>query len=80
MKNSYLIRQQERNLVREERKSKQQKKEKQINIRHFFVKNCYERGEFEIENGPTDNMTADYFTKPPQGKKFFKFIHLIMGE
>ena len=40
---------------------------------------CYKIGEFDIEYYPNDNMTADYFTKPLQGKNFFGFRDLIMG-
>ena len=36
---------------------------------HDRIKN----GELEIEYCPTDDMVADYFTKPLQGKKFLQF-------
>ena len=42
------------------------------------MKDCYKIGEFEIKHGPTDNMTADYFTKPLQRNNFFKFRYLMM--
>ena len=35
--------------------------------------------EVEIEYCPTDNMVADYFTNPLQGKKFFQFRKTIMN-
>ena len=52
---------------------------KHINIRLFFIKDCYKREEFEIKNFPTDTVTSDCFTKPLQDKEFFKFRDLIMG-
>ena len=33
----------------------------------------------EIDYCLTDNMVADYFTKPLQGKKFFQFRKTIMN-
>ena len=35
-----------------------------INIRHFFVKGEFNKGEIEVNYCPTHLMTADYFTKP----------------
>ena len=38
-----------------------------------------EKGNVLIEYCPTDDMTADYLTKPLNGKKFVKFRNEIMG-
>ena len=38
-----------------------------------------EKGNLRITYCPTNDMTADYMTKPLQGKKFHKFQAEIMG-
>jgi hypothetical protein len=43
------------------------------------VKNRVASGEVNIQHCPTDEMIADYFTKPLQGDKFAKFCELIMN-
>ena len=50
-----------------------------INISYFFIKDRVGSGELSIIYCPTDEMIADFFTKPLQGKKFFKFRDLILG-
>src|SRR5210317_809384 len=52
---------------------------KHINIRYFFIKDRIDNGEIKVEYCPTDEMTADFFTKPLQGKKFIQFRKKIMG-
>ena len=52
---------------------------KHINIRYFFVKDCIERKEFEIQFCGTDDMWADIHTKPLQGKKFIAFRKTILN-
>ena len=51
-----------------------------INVRFFFVKDRVNSGEVSIEFCPTGDMTADFFTKPLQGHKFFEFRKIIMNE
>ena len=55
------------------------KRTKHINNRYFFVKDRQDRGEVKIVYCPTDEMIADFFTKPLQGYKFLKFHKLIMN-
>jgi hypothetical protein len=50
-----------------------------ISIRYFFVKDRVDKGEFTIEYCPTENMLADYFTKPLQGALFIRFRAVLMG-
>jgi len=38
-----------------------------INIRYVFVKDRIDNGKLRIEYCPTENMLADFFTKPMQG-------------
>ena len=45
------------------------KRTKHLNIRYFFITNQIKKGDLHIEYCPTDNMVADFFTKPLQGKK-----------
>ena len=56
------------------------KRTRHINIRFFFVKDRVQAGELTIEYCPTDEMVADFFTKPLQGQKFMDFRKLIMNE
>jgi Reverse transcriptase (RNA-dependent DNA polymerase) len=51
-----------------------------INVRFFFIKDRITAEELELQYCPTDQMIGDYFTKPLQGKKFFFFRKIIMGE
>ena len=51
-----------------------------INIRFFFVKDRIQAGELSIEYCPTEEMVADFFTKPLQAQKFLDFRKLIMNE
>ena len=49
------------------------------NIRYFFITDRIKKGDLHIEYCPTDNMLADFFTKPLQGKKFLQFRKLIIN-
>ena len=55
------------------------KRTRHINIRYYFITDRIKNGELEIEYCPTDDMVADYFTKPLQGKKFLQFRKTIMN-
>ena len=52
---------------------------KHLNIRYFFIKDCIKKGELKIDYCPTDDMVADFFTKPLQGKKFLQFRKIILN-
>ena len=54
-------------------------KSRHINIRYFFIKDRIESGDILLLHCPTERMIADFFTKPLQGKLFFKFRDVIMG-
>ena len=51
-----------------------------IDIWYYFVKDHIVAGELTIEFCPTDDMWADYFTKPLQGAKFLFLRRIIMNE
>ena len=40
------------------------KRTKHINVRYFFIKDKADRKELSIKYCPTDDMVADFFTKP----------------
>ena len=50
-----------------------------IDIRYFFIKDRVENKEILIEFCLTENMLADNFTKPLQGRLFNFFRNIIMG-
>ena len=52
---------------------------KHINIRYFFVTDRIKKGDLKVEWCPTDEMIADFWTKPNQGSLFRKFRDRIMG-
>ena len=54
------------------------KRTRHINIRYYFIKDNIKRKELTVEYCPTDDMLADFFTKPLQGEKFRKFRRRIM--
>ena len=50
-----------------------------IKVRYFFVKDLVDKGEVRTEYCPTEQILADYFTKPLQGELFRRFRKVIMG-
>ena len=50
-----------------------------LNIRYFFLSDKIAKNELQIQYCPTDDMLADYFSKPLQGIKFRKFRKQIMN-
>ena len=55
------------------------KRTRHFNIKLFYVTDLIENKEVEIEYCNTDNMVADYFSKPLIGKKFNEFRKIIMN-
>jgi hypothetical protein len=55
------------------------KRSRHMNIRLFFVADQKEKGNVSIKFCPTDQMTADYMTKPLHGQKFLQFRQEIMN-
>ena len=51
-----------------------------INIRYFFLKDRIKSGEIEVVFCPSEEMIADFFTKPIQGRRFMDLRKIIMGE
>jgi hypothetical protein len=50
-----------------------------LEIRYYFVTDNIGRKRVSIEYCPTEDMVADFFTKPLQGILFFKLRKIIMG-
>ena len=55
------------------------KRTRHINIRYFFVTDRIASKEVKVEYCPTEDMIADYFTKPLQGTIFRNFRDFIMN-
>ena len=60
-------------------KASSSKRTRHLNIRYYFLSDRIVNGELRVEFCPTDDMVADYFTKPLQGEKFRKFRKLVMN-
>ena len=54
-------------------------KSRHIDIRYFFMKDRVETENITIVYCPTEEMLADFFTKPLQGALFQKFRRVLMG-
>jgi hypothetical protein len=60
-------------------KASSTKRTRHFNIRLFYVKNLVERGEVSIRYCPTEDMIADFMTKPTVGKKFQTLRDFVMN-
>ncbi len=50
-----------------------------MDIRYYFIHDLVKKGIVKVEYCPTEEMVADYQTKPLHGAKFTTFRKLIMG-
>jgi hypothetical protein len=50
-----------------------------LNIRYFFLSDQIAKKNLKVEYLPTEDMWADFMSKPLQGEKFRRFRRLIMG-
>lgn len=55
------------------------KRTRHFNIKYFYITDLIERNELRIAYCPTDQMIADYMSKPLTGPKFEYFRNLIMN-
>ena len=55
------------------------KQTRHIEIRYYFITDQIERKNVTIKYCPTEDMVADFFTKPLQGKQFRKLRKIIMN-
>jgi hypothetical protein len=54
-------------------------KSRHIDIWYFFIKNRLDLEHMDVKHCPTEQMLANFFTKPLQGSLFRKFRDVIMG-
>ena len=66
-------------LLQENGRKSAGKQSRALNVRYFFLTDQVKKGNLRITYCPTNDMTADYMTKPLQAKKFRKFQAEIMG-
>ena len=52
---------------------------KHMDIRYFYVGDHIQNKTLSLQHCPTDEMLADYFTKPLQGSLFLRLRNYIMG-
>ncbi len=50
-----------------------------LNIRYFFIKDRIDSGDVEVVYTTSEDMVADFFSKPLQGALFEKFRDVILG-
>ncbi len=55
------------------------KQSRHIDIRYFFIKDRVQQERITIHHCNTENMIADFFTKPLQGALFLRFRDVILG-
>ena len=55
------------------------KRTKHINVRYFFVKDRIAKKELSVQFCPTEDMIADFFTKPLQGQLFYRLRDQVMN-
>ena len=55
------------------------KKSRHIDVRHFWIMDRIRSDDIDLRHCPTEDMLADYFTKPLQGAMFRRFRSVIMG-
>ena len=66
-------------LLEKNGKASSSKRTKHMNVRCYFVTDRIQKKELKVFCCPTDEMVADFFTKPLQGRKFKKFRNMIMN-
>ena len=55
------------------------KRTKHINVRYFFVTDKIQQKALRVEYCPTEEMLADFFTKPLQGNLFYRVRDSVMN-
>ena len=55
------------------------KRNRALNIKHFFITDQVEKGDAAVECCNVDDVVSDFHTKPVQGCKCKKFGDAIMG-
>ena len=55
------------------------KRMKHLNIRYYFTRDCISHGLLRLNYVKSQDLEADFLTKPLQGKAFLKFRDSILG-
>ena len=55
------------------------KRTRHFDIKLFYITDLISRDEVSVEYCPSDDMIADYMSKPLMGAKFKEFRNLIMN-
>jgi len=55
------------------------KRTKHFDIRYFYVKDLLDRGVIKLDHCVSENMIADFFTKPIQGLRFQYLRDMILN-
>ena len=67
-------------LLEKNGKKSARKRSQALHVRYFFITDQIEKRNAIVEYCGTDDMVADFMTKPLQGEKFKKFRKMILGE
>ena len=65
-------------LLEQNGKQSSGKRTRHIDIRYFFIKDRVDKGQVSLRYCPTEEMLADFFTKPLQGAQFKRIRAMIM--
>ena len=57
-------------LLSENGKASSSKRTKHLDVHYYFIMDCIKCGEVKVAYCPSENMLADFFTKPLQGVAF----------
>ena len=55
------------------------KESKHIHIQYYLITDRIKKKEFKVMYCSTEEMFADFLTKPLQGAQFVKFRHAVLG-
>jgi len=66
-------------LLAENGRASSSKRTKHIEIRYYYVEDRIKKGDLRVVWCLTDQMIADYLTKPLQGRQFLQFRDMLMG-
>jgi hypothetical protein len=75
----YKVRHKSAMLLETNGRASSSKHTRHIEMRYYYVANQVAKGDLRVVWCPTDEMIADFLTKPIQGKAFVKFQDLLMG-
>jgi hypothetical protein len=66
-------------LLEKNGQSSSSKRTRHLNVRYFFITDRVKHNEVKIQHCDTKDMLADFFTKPLQGKLFYKLRDAVLN-